>query len=233
MASFPARETALGATVRSVIDQVGALHVYLNGYSHVPACLAHPRVAVYRSQEAAGDILDTGKFWASDKATEYFITLDDDLIYPPDYVSVLVSGIERYGRQRICTFHGRSFAKFPIHSYYRAPLHRLVRCLGGLEEDRSVQFGGTGVMGMHVSTLRPRLQDFGAHGMTDVWMGIAAATHRIPIMALAHRAGWITEAPEPATQSSIYVRNKHHDTVQTATVNAHAALFSPRAQGST
>lgn len=228
MASFPAREIALVAAVRSVIPQVDELHVYLNNYDRIPAALVHEKVTVYRSQDAGGDLLDTGKFWAINKAKDYFVTLDDDMVYPPDYTQELVSGIERYGRLRICTFHGRSFTNFPIRSYYRAPLLRLVRCLGAQPEDRSVQFGGTGVMGMHVDTLRPELQDFKTHGMTDVWMGIAAARHKVPIMALAHRAGWITEAPECAVESSIYVRSKHNDAVQTAAVNAHAGLFLPQ-----
>lgn len=227
-ASFPAREMTLRATVASILPQIDELHIYLNDYPHVPPFLVHEKITVYRSQEQAGDLKDTGKFWVATAVCGYFITIDDDLVYPPDYVTALLDGVERYGRKVVCTYHGRSFMAVPTTSYYRGALKRMYRCFGDQKEDRGVQFGGTGVMGMHTSTLQPRIIDFKAHGMADVWMGILAARNKVPIVSLAHRAGWITEAPGCDVRQSIYVQCKHHDAVQTAAVNTHAALFAPK-----
>ena len=225
IASFPAREAALGVTVASILPQVDELHVYLNDYPRVPAFLQHNKITVYRSQDTAGNLKDTGKFWAAAHVDGYFITLDDDLVYPTDYATVLLRGIEQYERKVVCTFHGRSFLTLPTTSYYRGALKRLYRCLGAQPHNRGVQFGGTGVMGMHTSTLRPRMEDFRAHGMADVWVGILAARNKVPIVSLAHRSGWITEVRGCDARQSIYIQNKHHDAVQTAAVNEHATLF--------
>src|SRR5690606_14533447 len=62
IAAIPQRKAALEKSVRSLIDQVDRIGVYLNGWEEVPSFLLHPKIEVRRSQ-VDGDIGDAGKFY--------------------------------------------------------------------------------------------------------------------------------------------------------------------------
>lgn len=228
VASFPARELSLEDTVKSIIDQVDELHVYLNEYDRVPSYLKHNKIKVYRSQDCSGDISDIGKFYAVDEVSGYFITLDDDLIYPLNYVDRLLAGIEKYNRKAVCTFHGRRFQSFPVNSYYRGRTRSVFRCLGSQVADEEIHFGGTGVMGFHTDTLKVDLAEFKACSMADVWMGIIAAKQNVPIVSLSHACGWIKESDRYDRSKSIFEVSHGEDTVQTQVVNENANLFKTK-----
>lgn len=229
VASFPAREYSLKETVDSILDQVDHLYVYLNDYEKVPHYLKHEKITVFRSQdEACGDISDIGKFYAVDEVSGYFITLDDDLIYPANYVDRLLVGIEKYKRNAVCTFHGRRFSAFPVDSYYRGKTRHVCRCLGTQESDQEIHFGGTGVMGFHTDTLNVDLSEFKHCSMADIWMGIICAKQNIPIVSLSHAAGWIKESAMYDRGTTIFEKCHRADDVQTEIVNQHKDLFKTK-----
>ena len=106
VASVPGRQAQLAAVVAAIAPQVDVLHVYLNGYDAVPDFLqGNPAVRVARSQDW-GDVRDNGKFYFLNEAGSYYVTLDDDLAYPADYVRTLLLAIEKYGRQAVVGVHG-------------------------------------------------------------------------------------------------------------------------------
>ena len=228
IASFPAREYSLKQTVDSIIDHVDHLYVYLNDYDQVPPYLKHEKITVFRSQDCSGDLSDIGKFYAVDEVNGYFITLDDDLIYPPNYVDRLLSGIEKYERKAVCSFHGRRFASFPVESYYRGKTRHVCRCLGTQDNDQEIHFGGTGVMGFHTDTLKVELSEFKRCSMADIWMGILCAKQKVPIISLSHAAGWIKESDMYDRGTTIFEKCHRADDVQTIIVNEHKELFKTK-----
>lgn len=60
VASYPPRAGALEQAVKSIIDQVDFLHVYLNDYKTIPGFLKHEKIRVHLSGEHSGNLGDSG-----------------------------------------------------------------------------------------------------------------------------------------------------------------------------
>ena len=192
LASIPSRSLALTRVVDSLLPQVDYLHVYLNEYSSVPPFLIHPKIEVTRSQDF-GDFGDAGKFWWASKVNGYYLTCDDDLLYPSDYVQTLIEGIEKYGRKAVVSFHGdnyqkaetfeRSRKRFPcLHEYPRTEYSR-------------VDMPGTGVMGLHTSLIKIPMEAFPIPNMADVWLTCLLKRKSIPVYLLPSLGDWLSVIP--------------------------------------
>jgi hypothetical protein len=183
IATIPSREKQLIKTIESLINQVDKINVCLNNYDHIP--LDHPKVYYVVSDNKLGD---AGKFMFLNYYDGYYLTCDDDLIYPETYAKDMINAIDKYG---VVTHHGRSFESFPIDSYYRTVSKHKIRCLSENPTLKTVQFGGTGVMGFHTKTIRPNMNIFKRANMADIWMGICCNHFNIKIHALPHNEGYI------------------------------------------
>ena len=218
MASMPSREKSLAKVVDSILPQVSELWIYLNDYTRVPHFLKLDKIRIFRSQNELGDLGDAGKFYNCEEIDGYHFTIDDDLIYPPDYVSRMVASIERHNRKYAITCHGRRFGSMPVASYYRGATENYA-CLQGQLSDAMVHVGGTGVMAYHTSVLKLSIADFEAANMADIWFAKAANEQGVNILSIAHRRGWIKE--------SVYDRNytifsscSNSDAFQTQVINS-------------
>lgn len=220
VASMPSRVKSLEQTVNSILPQVDELWVYLNDYKTVPAFLVNPKILVFRSQTEAGDLGDTGKFYNCDKIQGYHLTIDDDLIYPPDYVKTMLHNIELNERKHIITIHGRVFGTLPVQSYYKN-FKTAYSCLKRQKTDAFVNVGGTGVMAYHTDTLKVQLSDFKAINMADIWVGILANRQNIKILAIAHKANWVKEG-NYNREMTICNFCYNNDKYQTEVVNKHS-----------
>ncbi len=155
LASFPPRQAALRQVVASLLDQVDRIYIDLNQYEEVPAFLKHPRITVKVGGE---DLRDNGKFYfVPDVQEGYVFTVDDDIVYPPDYVQALIRKIELYGRKAIVGLHGTIFAN-PLVTYFAD--RTLLHFKHPLERDRIVDQLGTGTVAFHTSLWRPSHTEF-------------------------------------------------------------------------
>lgn len=85
MATYPGRAIAsVISTIESLVDQVDEINLCLNSYESVPAeLLSDSRVKPFIPQS---DYKDVGKFCGEFLDTDDIFLVDDDIIYPPDYV---------------------------------------------------------------------------------------------------------------------------------------------------
>ena len=90
VASIPERSENLRQTIESILPFVDELHVFLNNYPATPKYLQNPKISVYRSQDYH-DLGDAGKFFTVGKKRGFYLAIDDDIIYPEDYVWKLVN----------------------------------------------------------------------------------------------------------------------------------------------
>jgi glycosyltransferase involved in cell wall biosynthesis len=218
VASMPEREDSLNDTVKSILPQVGKLFVYLNRYTRIPNFLKHAKIEAVLSNNAIGDIGDIGKFFFVDKMKGYCFTIDDDLIYPPDYVARYVSAIELHLRKAAITTHGRCFDNMPVKSYYHGHT-KSFRCLGSQEKDNPVHVGGTGVMAFHTDHLNINIDDFKLSNMADIWFSKICSEQNVPIISISHKLGWIKESSKYDTNYTIYNFCNHNDSEQTEIIN--------------
>lgn len=221
IATIPSRINQVKKTIESLLPQVDLIYVALNNFTASPDGLiylaeysAGARVHLVRGQGS-----DEQKFY--DVHGEIYLSCDDDLIYPPNYVEVIKQKLEQYD---IITFHGRNFNSFPIQSYYKSAGSKY-RCLDKVAQDVPVQFGGTGCMAFKPANFNVTLADFPSKYMADVHLAIKARKEGKRIMCIAHEAGWIKYQP---VSNTIYDRFRDDDGEQTERVNEAFSATVPR-----
>ena len=239
-ATFPERDQFAQRVAEDILPQVDRLQIYFNGYRAIPDwAKAGTKESVIHGFLGQGedDLGDAGKFFLHDEEDAYYIVIDDDLYYPPDFVEQLVAGIEKYGRQVAVTFHGRLLnpaLSGRYTSYYRGAGHVLRSCrtLGTVKQDTYIHCPGTNAFAYHTDTIRFHIDDFkhywpDGRNMADIWTGIKCKAQGVPIVCLAHQQGWITHQPIDL-ERTIYAWEVNNDGVQTKAINEFGPWPFPR-----
>lgn len=219
VASIPGREESLKDAVNSILHQVDQLQVYLNNYDSVPDYLLNDKIKVFLSKDHLGDLGDSGKFFECDKINGYHITIDDDLIYPDNYVESLISAIAKYDKKCVVSYHGRIFKNLPVASYYKGATVQL-GCLKRVAVDQFVHVVGTGVLAYHTDTIKIKLSAFKFPNMADIWFSEYCNDRKISRVVLAHPSGWITLSEKYDEAGSIFTNHINDDKLQTEITNS-------------
>lgn len=216
IASIPERISQLEATIESFLKKVDSIQVYLNNYSFIPSFLNHRKICVFTSQEY-GDIGDIGKFYQIEQQNGYILTIDDDLIYPPDYVDSMVRKIDFYQRNALICVHGNILPKQKLTSYYKDK--QGIHFEKELESDIKVDVPGTGTLGFHTDNIKISQQIFLSPNMSDIWLAVHAKENNISIISVERANDWVIQARGKEFQRSIYQTSYQKDTYQTWVVN--------------
>lgn len=205
MATMPERSPYLREAVESIRPQVDTLRVYLNGFEEVPDCL-EPDEAVF-SQDAVGDLGAEGKFYWYDRAEgqehRHYMTIDDDLHYPPDYVDRLREEYDARDGRAIVGVHGFVFDE-PITSYVTSRKERY-RFNDALETPKPVHILGTNTTMLGHATLTLSLADFPRRNTSDLQLATVAQRMGVPLVSIPRPKDWIRETrPVDAPGFSIW-----------------------------
>jgi hypothetical protein len=188
MASVPSRMEGMERVVRDLFPYCDNFDVYLNNYPEgfrIPI-FDDPKVTIYTGE----DLGARGKFFMAHRTPGYFLTVDDDLIYPQDYVQKTLAGIDKYQRQAVVGYHGALFAQQPdaMQPQTRILFSHIVH----LAHDLPVHMLGTGLFAYHSDTTIIDYRDF-EPGKIDEQTAIMCQEKRIPTLCLAHPDRWVTE----------------------------------------
>lgn len=208
------RDSFLFKTIESVYNQADVINICLNSHSEIPKELVDSKINCYITDNNIGDGY---KFLRLKDSNGYYFTIDDDLIYPPDYADYMVDNYMKYRGRHIVTLHGRSFISFPISSYYQSKRDSY-RCLGDVSKDVIVQFGGTGVMMFHTDLLKFSHNDIEMSNMADIWLSVFAKEKNIKIMCVKHKSDFL-KYQNGVGNETIFDIHKNKDRVQTRIVN--------------
>lgn len=207
------RIDSLILSLESIYDQCDIINVCLNNhYGDIPSYLLNPKINLTFTDNSKGDAF---KFLNLINSDGYYFTIDDDLIYPKNYVEYMISKCKEYNNESIITLHGRNFNELPIKSYYKS--HKeLFHYSHVLKNDVMVQYGGTGVMCFHTDLIKLNINYFKYPNMADVWIGYYAKKNNIPIICVKHNSDFIKTIPQKTT---IHNQKLNNDTIQTQIVN--------------
>ncbi len=189
IATYPGegRLESLVQVVKSIYDQFDIIRIYFNEYDKAPA-IDDPDKKI--NKILGPNYTDNGKFFGLEDLVdepEYYFTMDDDLIYPPDYREKTVQAIKTYGI--IITYHGRRLLGIGMN-YYRG--HKSYRCLDTFVGNIGIDVPGTGVTAFSTKYFCPReLLKSDYKLMSDLVFGYAAARQRKKIGLIEHEGGWI------------------------------------------
>jgi len=219
VASMYSRKEGLKETVHSIINQVDKLIVYQNGYKEMFDFLKNDKIEVYSSIDTNIDMGDAGKFFkVSEYKDCYYFSIDDDLIYPPNYVLNTIKNLNLWGDKVIVTYHGRILSH-NAKSYYRDKI-KVNHCLHEQVKDEFIQFGGTGVMAFCTDMVKIPFEYFKKPNMADVWVGKYAQDNRIPILSLKHNKLWIKET-DYKDSNTIFNSHSKKDNGQDSIINTY------------
>ncbi len=220
VASIPDRAEYLRQAVGSVAPYVDELHVYLNGYPETPSFLDQPKITVHRSQEH-GDLGDAGKFFTVGTQRGYYLALDDDIVYPPDFVWTLLNtlrGERKKGRRLAVGLHGKVMPPRVAH-YYGGHL-RQYHGAQALTETKAVHVLATCGLIFHTDDLPITIADFaGPRNMADIHFSIACQRHQVGCLVIPRPDRWIRIQPIPA-ENTIWGQYHRNDRAQTDLFNS-------------
>jgi len=223
LATLPTRLAALRKTLASLRGQgVSRVNVFCDGHERAPrdlATIVDCPVVTALARDQRHRLGDTGKFFWADEVQGVHVTIDDDIVYPADYIATLVAALERHGRAIVGVLGLRLASE--IDSYYRDRTHRFA-VRDGLRVDQPVHVLGTGTTAYVADDIPIRLADFATQNMADVWLAVRARTVDVPMIAVARPQRWLT--PIPVTGPTIYgqFRATNDDRLATAVVRRSA-----------
>ncbi|MBC55949.1 MAG: hypothetical protein CL814_03335 [Confluentimicrobium sp.] len=198
MATYPPRRAAFLRAVAAVAPQVDQLNLVLNEYDAIPRELAgFGNVTAVIPDE---DLKDVGKFLPDSSAAEHVFTMDDDILYPADYVATTLSRLAALRHKRVLAgYHGSLYRGWPrlaarlgIRPNRIAAHRRQFRFRDGLAAPVVVDQLGSGVSVMRGCDFPPFDFMKGSQGFVDVRLARWCHEHGILPVCLPRAAGWLS-----------------------------------------
>lgn len=183
MATMPSRQAFLQTVLDSLKHQVDHLYVYCNypPATDIPNTLYQDWITI-QSSSAFGDLGCTGRFHFSEEQEDgYIFLVDDDIIYAHEYVSEMISGIERFDRRAVLSCHG---GILPTQVTDFTSQRQLYDFEETIPTDRIVNIVGLGVCGFHSTTLSISAADFPSINRDDLWFAAKCQKEKIPLVVM-------------------------------------------------
>jgi len=190
IATIKARKYTLQRVVDSLKHQVTTVRVYGNDY--IPE-VEGDNVEVY----SGPDYTDNAKFFWLPISKGLYLSCDDDIIYPPDYVETILKARKKYPNTWL-TFHGRRLKGLNL-PYYTG--HDAYQCLGEVDADYQIDVAGTGVSAFHTDLIKFDPLTWNDYRMSDLMASLECAKKNIRIICLKHQRFWIKSAESHLKQS--------------------------------
>ena len=211
MATYPAREGLFWDSVQTIVNQVDRLYIVLNEFTSVPHIPNVPDTVEFILPDQ--DLKDVGKFRPAFGDDDLVFFVDDDILYPPDYVAHTIAMMAALpqGRAVAGGYHGTRYlpARFKgdlasalgalKHRYYGGKLRKLRRAFfyeSALETPQIVDQLGTGVTAMYGRDVPPLAYMEDSRKFVDVRLARWCHERAITQVCLPRTQGWI------ATQST-------------------------------
>lgn len=174
MATYSGRKGVVGKAIDSIKGQVDLVRVYVNDYKPPQD---HDNVAYYSGE----DLTDRGKFYGI-TGNEIAFTVDDDILYPSDYVKRTLKAMDKYPTSAV-TYHGRRLKGKGLNYYFGHKTYHFLRSLDG---DYLIDVPGTGVCAFNTKYFNPNILQYSENCMADVLLGLEAAKQGRTVICLEH-----------------------------------------------
>ena len=171
---------------------------------------------LYNNDKRKVDYTDNGKFYFLNHFKEpvYYFSCDDDIIYPPDYVSKTIEAIEKH--KCIVSYHGRILRGLN-RSYYHG--HTALACKHTFPQTLELDVVGTGVSAWRTDYFNPTdIYKSKDQCMADLVFSLEATKQGKKLMHIGHKAGWIVGQHLPHG-TTIYDQHHNKDKRQTEIAN--------------
>ena len=195
IATYPGGFEHVGDAIRSLLNQStepDRIILHINSNKRPPRLPKDTRLKVIFSEE---NYADNGKFVHMNNYQGYFITADDDINYPYDYIETMLKEVARHSNQGIVGVHGACLPFGPPltrWSHYMS----LRRSHIFTQEHASrirVDILGTGTVAFHSSIGHPDGRKMNTLRMVDLHLASWAHSNNIPMYLIPRKRDWLTE----------------------------------------
>lgn len=220
IASQPKRTNGLVRRIKEFLPQCDKINVCIEDSDTINEELwkleKNDKVNFHFTHKNLGS---NGKFFCVADSNGFYITVDEDICFPVDYVEKIISEVETHERKKIVSYHGAKFM-YPINNYYfdRFCFDYRFQIL----HDELCDTLGTGVCAFHSDVINLSLQDFPNRNMSDLQLAIAAKKQGVEMIALKHNNGFLLPDQEyKDKREGIYFESKNNCEIQTDLANQH------------
>ena len=215
MATVREREQSLYETLETLRPSNARISIYLNDYTALKPWMSDRKYGnceFLLAKDCAGDLGDAGKFYRfTESDADFLLTVDDDILYPRDYLEKMTRWSKRVGTHAVVSAHGRIFpdSKTPIDTFFDQ--NKGVEVLHFSQQQlslRRVHVGGSGAMCFHAHPSLPQIPYsdifLKERNVADVWIATACIRQGIPIFSVPRPHRWLTPTASSQGLSSIY-----------------------------
>lgn len=190
IATLASRTSSLRLMLPTILSQIDHIFIYLDGHSEVPSFLRGLTNATILTGDALRGLHCSSRYLCLTQLRQdcVVICVDDDIIYPSDYVERLTGLLDQQHGAAIVGVHGRIFV--PPHASYIDDAHcfhfarKLDRCWQVHELG-----SGTSAFLSTVFPIDPTRWD--RHDMNDLHVAIEAQRRDLPRIAIDRSHGWL------------------------------------------
>ena len=189
LATYPARIDSFKKVINNLlsIDLIDKIRVYLNEYNYVPYFLKNEKIEYVVGKK---NLKDSGKFyWAEDYKDEYYFSIDDDLLINEEYINKHINLLNKNNNNVMVSLHGKVLNEVPKDFKDNKEYYHFSE---NVNEDKIINFPGTGVMVFDNSKIKFPINMFKYHGMADLWIARYCQLNNIPCIVRQHKKGDVT-----------------------------------------
>lgn len=214
MATMPSRAHTLAVALDSILPQVDRLFLFFDKHDRVPDFAASRPKIVPLLPAQHGQVGADGKLLGAcllGSPCLYFC-FDDDICYPPGYVELLASGLERHRFRALVGIHATRFVA--PHLSYRQ--HRQVLHFAApLTTDVLADELGSGTLAFHSGRFRIDPRAWRHHTLSDLMIAIEAVRLGLPRIALRRPVGFVRPLEE-VQHDSLFRQLLQDDSLETS-----------------
>jgi hypothetical protein len=204
------RKESFKESVNSIVNQVDKLIVYQNDYYEMFDFLKSDKIEVISGIQTGVDMGDAGKFYnVGNYPDSYYLSIDDDIIYPKDYVSSVIEDLKLLDNKVVVSHHGRVL-KERVFNYYTDYIKSYHFKKPHIGYD-IIDIPGTGVMAFHTKYVPISFLDFIHPNMADIIVGVKMSKLKISCICLPHKENWLRDSNKYDESSSLFYSNKSNE----------------------
>lgn len=202
LATYPPRRAALERVIQNLAPQVDLLNIVLNEYTKPPDIVALPENV--RFIVPSSDLKDTGKFYPSILPDDVVFFVDDDILYPVDYVQRTLSWLKCLPHDRfVVGYHGSVYLRRPykerLHAWLSGRQLRIERHIvnfaDGLDRLTVVDQLGSGTLAMYGRYVPSFSYMMGSQKFVDVRLARWCYSNKLTSLCLAREAKTLQAVP--------------------------------------
>jgi hypothetical protein len=190
IATLASRTSSLRHMLPTILPQVDHIFIYLDGHSEAPQFLSRLNNATILMKDELHGLKCSSRLLCLKQLRQdsVVICVDDDILYPADYVERLIGLLDRLQGAAIVGVHGRIFV--PPYASYVEDAH-CFHFARELDRCHHVHELGSGTSAFVSGNFPVDPSAWDRHDMNDLHIAIEAQNRDLPRIAINRTKGWL------------------------------------------